>query len=149
MLCGLRLKAKLSQHFLCLGSSVLLPETGYSLLVFILQLECGNEYAHLFLHLFSRTPFFKNAPLNVPVLNSMPLEQLKHEIQGNAGNCKCFRNPLCQHSYLQGCVLTVRAGAGEGSTLGSNNPKLVVNLNPLLQNQLWFLAVRKIALSKG
>lgn len=77
---------------------------------------------------------FKTIPLNVPVLNSMPLKQLRQGIQENSGNWKCFRNPLCQHSYLQGCVLTVRAGAGDGSTLGSSNPKLVVNLNPLVQN---------------
>lgn len=124
-------KGKAFPALLCLGSSVLLLETGNSVIVFILLCN-GNEFAHSFLHLLSRIPFFKNAPLNVPVFNSMPLKQLKHGLQGNAGNCKCFRNPICQHGYLQGCVLTIRAGAGGGSTLGSNNPKLVVNLNPLV-----------------
>lgn len=65
----------------------------------------------------------------------MRLNQLKQGIQENAGNFKCSRNPLRQnYIYLQACVLAVRAGAGEGSTLGSNNPKLVVNLNPIIQN---------------
>lgn len=39
---------------------------------------------------------------------------------------------LCQnHIYLQACVLSVNAEAG---MLGSSNPKLIVNVNPTIQN---------------
>lgn len=98
-------------------------------------LQHGNKYARSFLHLFSWAPSFKNIPLNVPVSNPVPLERLKQGIQEKAGNCKRFRNPLFQNRiYLQPCVLSVRAGAGEGSMLGSSNPKLVVNLSLVIPN---------------
>lgn len=80
----------------------------------------------------------------------MPLKQLEQGIQENAGKFKCFRNPLCQeHIYLQACVLSVRAGAGEGSVLGSNNPKPRSKFKPRTSELAVIPAVRNTERGKG
>lgn len=71
----------------------------------------------------------------MPASNPVPPKQLRQGKKENAGKFKCFRSPFCkEYICLGACVLSVSAGEGEGSVLGSNNPRLVVHLSPVILN---------------